>query len=440
MNDNLKSVLNAKLNAREKKGQLRRLTVFEDRNYADFSSNDYLSLSKDRELYLKFLAQLKHDADKDVEQSNGFKGGTGGMALGSGGSRLLDGNSMRVEHLERKILPQFHNAPDGLLFGSGFDANVGIYSAIARPVDVFVYDELVHASAHDGMRLARAGRRIPFAHNDVAALRAVLTELSASRDSNTGQRFNGHVFVGIESVYSMDGDIAPLAEILRAVKDIFPHTGHLIVDEAHATGVIGPNGRGLVSALGLESQVLVRVHTFGKGVGAAGAVVLCDSALREYFINYCRPFVYSTAMPRYAIAAIEVAYSFLQSPACGLRQAQLWALIHRFHAGLSLLSEAPVATPERRLCYDAAGLEPLSAIFAVQSPEARTLAAYCRQAARCVVRPIVYPTVPRGRERVRVCLHAGNTIAQVDALLAALKSWAEGGVKIEESKEYQAKL
>ena len=423
MNETLKSTIDAKLKARDQKGQLRRLTIFENENLADFSSNDYLSLSSDGEFYRQYLAQLKHQASHGQARE---------MAMGSGGSRLLDGNSARAERLERETLPQFHRAPDGLLFGSGFDANVGVYSSLAQPGDVIVYDELVHASVHDGMRLARAARYVPFAHNDAAALQATLAAIKAKhKAANQGQEFCGQVFVGVESVYSMDGDVAPLRALLHALRAEFPRTGHLIVDEAHATGVVGPGGRGLVCALGLETDVLVRVHTFGKGVGAAGAVVLCDSLLREYFINYCRPFVYSTAMPGYALAAIEAAYALLASPVVAApRLARLWARMYQFHAGLSTLSVPPAddSSGARSIYYAAAGSgAPLaSAIFAVQTPQARALATHCRRAARCLVRAIVYPTVPRGGERVRVCLHAGNTRAEVDALLQALRAWTEG--------------
>ncbi|KAF5098077.1 hypothetical protein D0Z00_002164 [Geotrichum galactomycetum] len=432
MNEILKSIIEPKLKTREQKGQLRKLTIFENDNLADFSSNDYLSLSSDGEFYRRYLAQLQQQqASLDKTQK---------MVMGSGGSRLLDGNSTRAEQLERKTLPQFHRARDGLLFGSGFDANVGIYSTLAQPGDIIVYDELVHASAHDGMRLARATRCVPFAHNDATALQATLSAIKTNHKITTGEEFCGQVFVGVESMYSMDGDVAPLRALLHALRAEFPRTGHLIVDEAHATGVVGPGGRGLVCALGLEDDVLVRVHTFGKGVGAAGAVVLCDSLLREYFINYCRPFVYSTAMPGYALAAIEAAYALLDSPAVAEpRLARLWALMHRFHVGLSTLSAAAAPGSDvRAIYYAAAAVEgaPASAIFAVQTPAARALATHCRHAARCLVRAIVYPTVPRGGERVRVCLHAGNTSAEVDALLQALKTWTEG-VKLQESNEPQ---
>jgi 8-amino-7-oxononanoate synthase len=433
MNETLKSIIEAKLKAREKKGQLRQLTIFENENLADFSSNDYLSLSSDGEFYRRYLDQL--------QQQQVSHGRAREMAMGSGGSRLLDGNSARAEKLERETLPRFHRARDGLLFGSGFDANVGVYSTLAQPGDIIVYDELVHASVHDGMRLARAARCFPFAHNDATALQATLAAIKANHKATTGEEFRGQVFVGIETVYSMDGDVAPLRALLRALRAEFPCTGHLIVDEAHATGVVGPGGRGLVCALGLENEVLVRVHTFGKGVGAAGAVVLCDSLLRKYFINYCRPFVYSTAMPGYALAAIEAAYAVLDSPTIAApRLARLWALMHRFHTGLSALSGAAAPGGVRAIYYAAAssGAPPASAIFAVQTPAARALATHCRHAARCLVRPIVYPTVPRGGERVRVCLHAGNTDAEVDALLQALKTWTEG-VELDKIKQDQHK-
>ncbi|SPJ70298.1 related to LCB2 - serine C-palmitoyltransferase subunit [Fusarium torulosum] len=244
----LEEQLKARLAAREKRSQLRKLTTFPAEN-VDFSSNAYLSLSSVPEIRSAYHSLVeKHAAPPPL--------------LGSGGSRLLDGNSKLAEDLERDIAA-FHNAPAGILFNSGFDANVGLVSCLPQPGDVIVYDELIHASAHDGMKLSRAGEKISFKHNCVegdGGLDAVLKRLGRERSA----------FILIEGVYSMDGDVAPLKEIVECVKRRLPSNGYIIVDEAHSTGIFGDQGRGLVCELGLEKDIFARLHTFGKAMSSFG--------------------------------------------------------------------------------------------------------------------------------------------------------------------------
>lgn len=218
----------------------------------DFSSNDFLSLSTSPLLKSSFL--------KELSSSN--------LPIGSGGSRLLDGNSQYAECLESEIAC-FHRAESGLLFNSGFDANAGFFACVPQPGDALVYDELIHASVHDGMRLSRSSERVSFKHNCVADLRKVLLKCLAGSDSLREGR--SHVIIAVEAVYSMDGDLAPLREIVETVKETLPAgSGYIIVDEAHSTGIIGPHGRGLVCELGLEDEIFARLHTFGKGLACNG--------------------------------------------------------------------------------------------------------------------------------------------------------------------------
>ncbi|KAK3079207.1 hypothetical protein LTS18_005458, partial [Coniosporium uncinatum] len=260
----------------------------------DFSSNDFLSLSKSAALRSAFLKELQNNPSFD---------------LGSGGSRLLDGNSTYAENLEREIAA-FHGAPAGLLCNSGFDANSGIFACIPQEGDIIVYDEFIHASVHDGMRMSRAAKCVPFKHNSISELRYVLQELTKT----DGGRQN--IFIAVEAVYSMDGDVAPLAEVVNAVEQCLPHgVGHIIVDEAHSTGVLGPQGRGLVCELGLEAKMFLRLHTFGKSVASSGAIILCSPLVRSYLINYARPLIYTTFMTFPSLASIRASYSLLQSGA-----------------------------------------------------------------------------------------------------------------------------
>jgi 8-amino-7-oxononanoate synthase len=228
----------------------------------DFSSNSYLSFANNPELRKRYISLLSDDTN---------------FSLGSGGSRLLDGNNASVEDLESTIAA-FHRAPSGLLFNSGLDANTGLFGCVSQPGDMVIYDELIHASVHDGMKLGRA-KRIAFAHNAVATggdgsikcLDVVLQELCSGTRGDDFFRGKKNVFIAVEGVYSMDGDTTPLQEIVACVQQRLPEgNGYIIVDEAHSTGVIGDRGRGLVCHLGLEDQIWARVHTFGKAMGCSG--------------------------------------------------------------------------------------------------------------------------------------------------------------------------
>lgn len=243
------------LNQRETRSALRKLTITPPTSI-DFSSNDFLSLSTSPILRALFLAELH------THRSS--------FQLGSRGSRLLDGNSLYAESLERSIAA-FHNAPTGLLFNSGFDANAGFFACIPQAGDVIVYDEYIHASVHEGMRLSRAGSCVPFAHNSLGEFERVLRDkVEGDQLVRDGKR---NVFVAVESVYSMDGDVAPIRRIVEVVEKMLPRgNGHVVVDEAHSTGITGPGGRGVVCGLGLEERVFARLHTFGKAMASSGGV------------------------------------------------------------------------------------------------------------------------------------------------------------------------
>lgn len=242
----------ASLGAREKQLTRRRLSISAT-NSIDFSSNDFLSLSTSAELRAAYFEELLNAKE---------------FPLGSGGSRLLDGNSRYAETLEHDIAA-FHGAPAALLFNSGFDANTGFFSCVPQRGDVILYDEYIHASVHEGMRLSRASIMQKFAHNSVCDFESVLNAIVSRNPAvPTGQH---QVMVAVESVYSMDGDVAPLQQILEVLRRLLPRgNGHLIVDEAHSTGVFGSKGRGIVCQLGLENQVLARLHTFGKALTSTG--------------------------------------------------------------------------------------------------------------------------------------------------------------------------
>lgn len=365
----------------------------------DFSSNDFLSLATNREFREDYLRELESRI----------------LPVGSTGSRLLDGNSEYAEQLEREIA-DFHGAQCGLLVGSGFDANVSIFTCLPQPGDIILYDELIHASVHDGMRISRASSLLSFKHNCLSDFRSKLNDCASHQPVCD-------VFVTVESVYSMDGDLAPLQEMVSIMKEIFPSGNcHLVVDEAHATGVYGSKGGGRVNELGLEKDVLVRLHTFGKAMASNGAIVLCSPVVRSYLINYARPLIFTTFMSYPTLVAIKVAYDWLRSGRTGELAARLKHLVHYLDTKVRTLAYLADRLPQGTMIVPETC--PESAIFALMMREPRELASFC-QAAGFVVRAVMHPTVPLGTERVRICLHSGNTEAEIDTFVELVKNWLE---------------
>lgn len=219
----------------------------------DFCSNDLLSLGTNGQIRAAFLEELAQNPD--------FK-------LYAGGSRLMDGNYDYIENVEQEIA-NFHGAESALLVNSGYEGNTAIYSAIPRPGDAIVYDELVHASTHDGMTHSMALTKLSFRHNNVDSFRETLSRIVDSQAMiRDGSR---SVLISVESVYSMDGDVCPLIDFIEIAKEICPKGNAVfIVDEAHATGIIGPRGSGLVNALGVEQDIAIRLHTCGKAMASTG--------------------------------------------------------------------------------------------------------------------------------------------------------------------------
>lgn len=335
----------------------------------DFTSNDYLGFLKNR---------------KDIP----LEGVTCGD-LGSGGSRLLGGNHPVTEDLER-FLADFHQTESALVFNSGYDANTGLLSTLPHRHDIIIYDEYVHASMREGIRLADC-KAFSFRHNDLDDLKDKLT------------RASGNVFIATESLFSMDGDSAPLTEMAELANQA---GAYLIVDEAHAVGVIGINGVGLVQSLNLQEKVAIRVVTFGKALGTFGAAVLCPRWVKEVLVNYCRSFIYTTALPPVIIQTIKNNYIFL--PKMEAERLHLRKL-------MQLLIQADIPFPTLT------GAGAIAGIMVSDSKQCRSLAAHLRRQGMDV-RAIVSPTVPKGLERLRICLHAFNTEAEVERLLGEVQA------------------
>ncbi|EIW57969.1 PLP-dependent transferase [Trametes versicolor FP-101664 SS1] len=403
----LEDKLNAALTSREKRLIRRRLyDPSADAHLVDFSTNDYLSLSRSPDLRARFLARLA--AAPDV--------------LGSGGSRLLV-NGHAHAALEAR-LAGFFRAPAALLFNSGFDANAGFFACVPQPGDAVVFDEHIHASVHDGVRASRVAARVPFAHNSIPALRVALERLRQDRPALVSGG-SSVVFVAVETLYSMDGTLAPLLEIVETVEELFPHgNGYVVVDEAHSTGVYGPQGRGLVAALGLEDRIFARLHTFGKALAATGAILLVTPLVRDYLLNYARPLIYTTSLSNANIVAAECSFDMLEE---GEAQKQLSTQLLSLCSHFTNSFTAQLAArriPLSLISIPTELAELPTPIIPVLTPHPRPLSAHLRVRG-LNARPITWPTVPKGADRVRICLHSQNSVEEVDRLVSAMIEWAE---------------
>jgi 8-amino-7-oxononanoate synthase len=346
-------------------------------NLIDFCSNDYLGFARS--------PVLKQKIEEEINAHNN-------ASNGSTGSRLLSGNLAYTEKLEQEIA-DFHHAEAGLIYNSGYDANVGLFSSLPQKGDTIITDELIHASIIDGSRLSFANR-YSFRHNDLASLEEKL------------KNAKGNCYVVIESIYSMDGDAPPIADMLSLTGK---YNAQLIVDEAHAVGLYK---KGLVCELGLEQRVFARIMTFGKALGCHGAIILGSKLLREYLINFSRSFIYTTAAPFHQLAAIRMAYQML--PNSGDEAKKLKDNISLFKKTLQNTTSL--------LPSDSA----IQSLVVGSNEKTRAMAENLQEAG-LDVRPILSPTVPVGTERLRIILHAFNSDIDITLLTNAINRLSHAG-------------
>lgn len=352
------------------RGRARRLI---GRDGADFSSNDYLGLADSPALCAAVAAALAR-----------------GVPIGSGGSRLLRGNHPEHAALEAEAAA-FFGRESALYFSSGYAANAALLGTLPQRGDLVLFDALVHASAHEGMKLGRAEAR-QAAHNDVAAFAAAIADWRRAGGA-------GRVWIAVESLYSMDGDFAPLRELaaLAAAEDAI-----LLVDEAHATGVYGPQGQGL--AHGLPTANLITLHTCGKALGCEGALVTGPAVVRDFLVNRGRAFIFSTAPSPLMAAAVRAALRIV-AEGDDLRT----ALLARIAAARTALAPLGVAPGESQVL-------PL-----ILGDDVRTMAiAGALQESGFDVRGIRPPTVPAGTSRLRISITNNVDMADIAALAARL--------------------
>lgn len=368
----------AKLESRKQNNALRLLPL--SSKLIDFASNDYLGLSKSETIF--------HETHQYLIDNNTIQNG-------ATGSRLLSGNHKVYQETENYIA-QFHKSESVLIFNSGYDANVGFFSSLPQKGDLILYDELCHASIRDGIQLSNA-KAYKFNHNNFENLERLIL-----------RNQNAVIYIVTESVFSMDGDMPNLEELVQLCEK---YNCYLVVDEAHALGVFGEKGEGLVQMLGLQDQVFARVMTFGKGLGCHGAAILGSPALRSYLVNFSRSFIYTTGLSPHSVATILMAYNHLDEKQQNIEQ--LRENIIHFNQQKNLLGLKQLFVRSK------------SAIQSAIIPGNENVKAIARklQAKEFDVKAILSPTVPEGQERLRICLHSFNSKEKISEVLTLLSTF-----------------
>lgn len=353
-----------------------------DFSKADFSSNDYLGFARSGK-----LADMCNDAWVRM-QSNGEA-----RFIGSGGSRLLSGDSTYAHYLE-EVIAEYFVSDSSLVFNSGYTANLALFSALPSRTGTVIYDDLIHASVRDGIRMSGC-RAWSFRHNDLTHLEDLLVK-------STGEKW-----VVAETVYSMDGDSPDLKKLVELCEY---YNAALILDEAHSGGLYGDRGAGMTVQQGLEKRVFARLFTFGKAFGVHGAAVCGSHTLINYLINFARPFIYSTALPMHDLSAIRCSLQFAEE--AEQSRVNLKRLVDYFQITVGASSLRP-----KLIRSDS----PIQGIIVPGNNEVRSIAEAC-QSAGLDVRPVLSPTVKAGSERLRIILHSYNTTGEIDRLITTIST------------------
>jgi 8-amino-7-oxononanoate synthase len=375
--------LATKLETRKQNNALRKLVA--TNNLIDFSSNDYIGFSKNKAI---FEGTHQYLIDNDSIQN------------GATGSRLLSGNHKVYQETETYIA-SFHQSESALIFNSGYDANVGFFSSVPQKGDLILYDELCHASIRDGIQLSNA-KAYKFKHNDFEDLKRLISKPTTTNQQPTT------IYIVTESVFSMDGDCPNLEELVEVSNK---YNCCLVVDEAHALGVFGENGEGLVQMLGLQDQVFARIMTFGKGLGCHGAAVLGSQELKDFLVNFARSFIYTTGLSPHSVATILIAYQHLETEKTSINS--LRENIVHFNQEQHLLGMKPMFVKSK------------SAIQSAIVPGNQNVKSIANQLQEkgFNVKAILSPTVPEGQERLRFCLHSYNSAAEISEVLSLLSTF-----------------
>ncbi|WP_340199646.1 aminotransferase class I/II-fold pyridoxal phosphate-dependent enzyme [Ascidiimonas sp. W6] len=368
-----------KMTTREQQNSLRALP--EAVSGIDFSSNDYLGFS--------ISEQLKERINRKLAASKFTNGATG--------SRLLTGNHTLYNEAE-VVISNFHKSETALIFNSGYDANIGFFSCVPQKGDIILYDAYIHASIRDGISMSLA-KSWKFKHNNIQDLER---KIKRSYNSNTS------IYVVTESVFSMDGDSPPLKEIIDCCEQ---YNCLLVVDEAHALGVIGNEGKGLLGAWSLQDKVFASIVTFGKALGGHGAAILGAEELKQYLVNFARSLIYTTGLPPHSVAGIIAGYQLLEQHTLPLK----------------ILQEHIVYFKEQVKKYhlEAYFIASDSAIHCALIPGVNNVKEIANQLVMhgYNVKPILPPTIPAGGERLRFCLHSYNSKEEIASVLQLMATF-----------------
>ena len=377
-----------KLENRKQNNSLRKLPVFN--NLVDFSSNDYIGFSKSESIFKLTHAYL---LENEIFQN------------GASGSRLISGNHSLYQITET-FIAEFHDAESALIFNSGYDANVGFFSAVPQRNDVILYDELSHASIRDGIVMSNA-KSYKFNHNDFEDLERLIIKFQASIPELRDQISN-NIYIVTETVFSMDGDSSNLEELVALSEK---YNCYLIVDEAHTLGVFGEKGEGLMQYLNLHNRIFARIMTFGKGLGCHGAAILGSSDLKEYLVNFARSFIYTTGLSPHAVATILVAYQQLQVEKETIEKLRQNIIL--FNQQKNLLGLKPMFVRSKSAIQSA---------IVPGNENAKQLAQQLQDKG-FDIKAILSPTVPEGQERLRFCIHSYNSEEEINQVLELLRNF-----------------
>ena len=378
--------LTAKLETRKQNNALRKLSL--PNNLIDFASNDYIGFSKNKAIFEETHQYL---IENDYIQN------------GATGSRLLSGNHKVYQETEN-VISKFHQSESALIFNSGYDANVGFFSSVPQKGDFILYDALSHASIRDGIQLSNA-KSYKFQHNDFEDLEELIQRchIERSRDALINE-----VYIVTESVFSMDGDAPNLGELAQLSEK---YNCRLVIDEAHALGVFGENGQGLVQELQLQDQVFARIMTFGKGLGCHGAAILGSQELKDYLVNFARSFIYSTGLSPHSVATILIAYQHLETEKSAIQN--LRENIVHFNQKKNLLSLKPLFVRSKSAIQSA---------ILPGNEKVKNIASQIQDKG-FDVKAILSPTVPGGQERLRFCIHSYNSKEEISEVLGLLSTF-----------------
>jgi len=377
-----------KLENRKQNNSLRKLPVFN--NLVDFSSNDYIGFSKSESIFKLTHAYL---LENEIFQN------------GASGSRLISGNHSLYQITET-FIAEFHDAESALIFNSGYDANVGFFSAVPQRNDVILYDELSHASIRDGIVMSNA-KSYKFNHNDFEDLERLIIKFQASI-SDLRDQSSINIYIVTETVFSMDGDSSNLEELVALSEK---YNCYLIVDEAHTLGVFGEKGEGMMQYLNLHNKIFARIMTFGKGLGCHGAAILGSSDLKEYLVNFARSFIYTTGLSPHAVATILVAYQQLQVEKETIEKLRQNIIL--FNQQKNLLGLKPMFVRSKSAIQSA---------IVPGNENAKQLAQQLQDKG-FDIKAILSPTVPEGQERLRFCIHSYNSEEEINQVLELLRNF-----------------